>query len=230
VSRLLVHAVGSAEATTGRDRGLGGRALRWVRSGRLGAWATVWEGAPSALGRDELLAHHRLVEELSPCLPVRFGTWAADEAALAGLLRARERELLGALARVEGRRELAVTALWRRPLAAESAAEPHGGGPGRRFLERRGEAWRERARREALAGELAARLDETLELPPSAVQHRRCPSETVALSSAFLVAADRAAALGERLRAVGEVFPEVQLLVHGPWPPYSFVGNVEGEN
>jgi len=200
-----------------------------VPGGRLGAWATAWEGGRPELAREELFAHHRLVEALSPCLPVRFGTWAADEAVLAELLRAREEELLDALARVEGRRELAVTALWREPSAPGPAPETLAVGPGRRFLEERRAAGRALARRETRARELSERLTEALGLPPEAVKHRRCPSAAVALSSAFLVPAEGATALGERLVGVGEGFPEVRLLVHGPWPPYSFVEAVEGD-
>jgi hypothetical protein len=228
---LLVHAVARGEPAARRTEGVGVRsgALRWVRGGEVGAWATAWEGARPELAREELFAHHRLVEELGTCLPVRFGTWVTDEAALAGLLREREGELLGALRRVEGRRELAVTALWRGPAAPEPSSAGVGAGPGRRFLEERRTTWRARARREARARELAARLTDALALPGEAVQHRLCPSAAVALSSAFLVPADRAAALRDRLVGVGEGFPEVRLLVHGPWPPYSFVGTVGGE-
>jgi hypothetical protein len=250
VSPLLVHAIApvAPAARTGqgpsgrsgeawaRRAGIGGRALRWVPADRLGAWATLWEGERTELGRDELFAHHRLVETLAPGLPVRFGTWAADEAALAALLRSREAALLGALARVEGRRELAVTALWREP--SEAAAAPasedvvpaeEAGGPGRRFLEERRARWRARDWRGARARALAERLTAALGLPPEAARHRHCPSAAVALSSAFLVPAEGAAALGERLRGLGGGFPEVRLLVHGPWPPYSFVGIEEGE-
>ena len=238
MSPLLVHALTRGKGAERPSEGVGGRTLRCVPGGRLGAWATAWEGGRPELAREELFAHHRLVEALSPCLPVRFGTWAADEAVLAELLRAREKEVLDALARVEGRRELAVTALWREPSAPGPATEPSAPGPapetlavgpGRRFLEERRAVGRALARRETRARELSERLTEALGLPPEAVKHRRCPSAAVALSSAFLVPAEGATALGQRLVGVGEGFPEVRLLVHGPWPPYSFVGAVEGD-
>ena len=53
-------------------------------------------------------------------------------------------------------------------------------------------------------------------------EHRVCPSPQVALSSALLVQRDGAAAAIEKLGALGQAEQDVRILVHGPWPTYTF--------
>jgi hypothetical protein len=116
--------------------GLRGRPLRWIAAGRLAALATEWdaEGTAQAAGgapftRADLLAHHQAVEAAcagEACLPVRFATWIATPAAVADALAAREADVLAALARVRGCRELAVTLLWA-DVPSDSTPVPAGG-------------------------------------------------------------------------------------------------------
>ena len=78
----------------------------WIAAGSLVVVASEW-ATKTELGREEMLAQHRVVEALcaeGDWLPVRFGSWVEDEEAARALLRAREPALLAALARVRGRR------------------------------------------------------------------------------------------------------------------------------
>src|SRR5688500_15543352 len=104
---MLVRAIGRAGA---RGRGV-------VEAGRLCAWV---DEVRAVMDRAPLLEQHRVVEGLGEGLPVRFGTVVEGEAALVEMLRGREEELLARLARVAGKRELAVTGLWR--AAADAGA------------------------------------------------------------------------------------------------------------
>ena len=65
-------------------------------------------------------------------------------------------------------------------------------------------------------------VERELEIAGEDAQHRLAPSERVALSSALLVPRDQAEALAERARQLGTELDDVDLVVSGPWPPYSF--------
>ena len=82
MTRYLAHAITRRE-TGGPVAGLRGLPLRWIGGVELGVWVTEWTSEPT-LTRDDTFAHHDLVAVLcdaGPCLPVRFGTWLATEAA-----------------------------------------------------------------------------------------------------------------------------------------------------
>lgn len=211
MSPLLVRAIGRPDSHPG------GR--RVVDAGPLRAWVDV---PPAQMDRAALLEHHRVVEALGECLPVRFGTIVADEVALAEMLRGREVELLSTLDRLRGKRELAVTGLW---VTAEGKVEVTGG-PGRRYMEHR----RARARLEQRARALAECVARAAGIADDDARHvvpdKTAPSgdggDKVAFSSALLIEAGRAA---EGRRLIEEMRLEgVRLLVHGPWPPYTFAG------
>ncbi|HEX2186900.1 MAG TPA: GvpL/GvpF family gas vesicle protein, partial [Chloroflexota bacterium] len=221
-------------------KGLRGHPLRWYAAGTVGALVTALpEGQAGPWGRADLLVHHELVVaacERGPCLPVRFGTWITGEDALRRGLAERAAELGRALERVRGRRELAVTLLWRdgaggegtgatavpAPEPDESGRSSGPAGPGRRYLEARWAGFAaERRRRETVAG-WAGELAAACGLGDSDVRHTICPSSGVALSSALLVQTELATALKERVLALGRSWGVVRCLVNGPWPPYSF--------
>jgi Gas vesicle synthesis protein GvpL/GvpF len=49
-----------------------------------------------------------------------------------------------------------------------------------------------------------------------------CPSPDVALSSSMLVQRTMASWLLAELKDFGQGVEDVRILVHGPWPPYTF--------
>lgn len=204
MTRLLVRAIGRA----GSDP----RGLRTVEAGALCAWV---DEVPAEPGRAALLDHHRIVEGLGDCLPARFGTTVGDEAQLVELLHARAGELVSRLERVVGHRELAVTGLWLAAATAEPV-EPTVGGPGRRFMAQRQATARRAARARAIAEELVRGVG----VSADDARHVIAPSDDVAFSSALLV---RAAEAGEIRGRLERAEPgDVRILVHGPWPPYTF--------
>lgn len=220
---LLAHAI--TAAPTGADRGVGlrGRPLIWTDAGGLGVWSTDWE-AGAAPRRDDMLEHHRVVERIcagQSCLPVRFGTVFADDAAARAAVVPKRAALSAAIERVAGKSELAVTLLWRtRPAAAPPRMAA--AGPGRRFMEERRArvltADAERRRAAEIVDDLVAELA----LDRALVWHEICTSKDVAASLAVLIPADQALAVRRELETLGARFGDVTAVVNGPWPPYSF--------
>ena len=171
------------------------------------------------------------------CLPIRFGTWLADEAAARGSLESEQERFIAAVDRLEDRREVAVTLLWpaanspvRRTADAGRGADPtaEAGGPGRAFLEgrRAAQVGSDERRREAEA--LATRLVGELALDQGDVRHETCPSSEVALSMSLLARKDEADALKARAMTAVARLAGVRGVVSGPWPPYTFTEGLGG--
>ena len=207
--------------------GLRGTAVVSVPAGDLAALAS--ELAPFQPGRDDLLAHHRVVEAAcaaGPALPVRFGTRFRDAHALALSLQSRHDSLATTLRRVGQRRELAISLEWLEPSLSTPA--PRGDrktGPGRRFLEQRAvqialeERLRERA--EVLSGALLGALA-SAGVEPEDAKHRIVPAARLALSCSVLTDAAQAGDVMRRVREASAGWVDVRLHLAGPWPPYSF--------
>lgn len=228
MTRLLAHAI-TRRSTGGPSAGLRGQPLEQVLAADLGLWATQWSGEP-ILTRDDAFAHHDLVAVLcdaEPCLPIRFGTWLADETAARRTLESGQERFTTALDRLGGRREVAITLLWR------DAPSPEGRGhavapSGRAFLERRRTVHAVTAERRQAADALASRLRAALTADQADARHESCPSAEVALSMSLLTRSDQAEALKARAAAEVSAIDGVRGVVSGPWPPYSFTEELGG--
>ena len=233
MSRYLAHAI-TRRAPGGPGVGLRGLPLRWIQSGALGLWATEWSG-DATLARADAFAHHDLVAALcdaGPCLPVRFGTWFANEEVARRSVGEGEARFAAAVDRLADRQEVAVTLLWRDAVAAvlpapasRTPAEPPSGNlprPGRSFLDRKRAVHAPGEERRQTAEALAARLTAELAVDQADVRQETCPSGEVALSLSLLARRDEAGALKARATTAVAELPDVRGVVSGPWPPYSF--------
>jgi hypothetical protein len=229
-------------------QGLRGQRLRAPAAGDLAGWATIWTDPDARLGRADLFEHHTLVQAVwagGACLPARFPTWLPDEEALHDALDRRRGALRDALERVRGRAEVAVTVLSqrttddgrrttslapRRPSSmgvGRSVREPRadpGLGAGRRFLEERRRALLLEEAAGRTARELARAIEEAVGPALGGARHDYGTGGDVVLSSALLVAADRADEVRDRIARLAAGWSDVRALINGPWPPYSFAG------
>jgi hypothetical protein len=195
--------------------------LTVVATERLVGVASAWDDEP--LGRGDMLAHHEVVARLhdthEACLPARFPTRLADADALRQLLLKREQPLLGALERVRGRAELAVTVLW----TALPTVEPMPATtPGRQYLLARQQALNSADAQRSAAHALAEAIERVVGAELVEAQRKVCPTPQIALSLALLVARAAAAGVAQRVTDI-EDRDGVRILVNGPWPPYTFV-------
>src|SRR6266851_9136211 len=133
--RLLLHAVTTADGVWASPMGLRGQPLIVVRHAEVAAYASRLDAPAENFGRADLLAHHDIISGLAAqmdVLPARFPTWLADEEAIRRELDRRRGDLIGALERVRGRVELAVTAVW--TAAPDDKPSPEAATPGRKYL------------------------------------------------------------------------------------------------
>jgi Gas vesicle synthesis protein GvpL/GvpF len=235
------YVYGVVRAGTARPAvdGIAGAALELVPAGEV---AALTSAAPERLreaGRDELLAHSRVLEaafDQSTVLPMRFGVVFPDAETLRGeLLEGHRGELATQLADFDGKVEIAIKGVYHeqailreivaenREIAAlrtaiQSKPEPATYLQRIRLGELVAEAFAARQERDSAA------LAEALRPYALAVTVGEPIHERMALNASYLVerealpAFDRAVdELGSRERA------RVRLHYTGPLPPYSFV-------
>lgn len=205
--------------------GVDGGAASGVRSGELQAVVSPLAGGHVGLTKARLLQHEAVIEALMErhtVLPARFGTLASEPQ----LLQALERHsaLFAAnLARVRGRVEVGLRAVWASPEPPplprpREADRADGRAYMRALLAEAQRDTRRRERAEALEAQLAVALadladEETHELPAA---------PRPLLKAAYLVRSDRVGEVRRRIVQLGAAHPDLALLATGPWPAYSF--------
>lgn len=229
---LYVYAVVHHDgAQTSMGEVLASRGLNLVPWRGLAAITRRTSLDAGAVSMDAVRQHEAVVEALledSAALPVRFGTIFRDAASVTSALAEQYEPLAADLARVGGKAELSLTALWVSP--------PVWDGPGfespdafsteragarylraRAALLQREQGARERARAiaEALDRELASL---TLER-----RVRLLPTPRIAVRTAYLLERSAVTTFRTAFEGLRRTQSELRLLLTGPWPPYSFV-------
>lgn len=226
---LYLYCVVGADAPAPAVPGIADAEVRAVRSAGVAVWVSELAAAPApdvdALRRHNAVAASALRAGHTP-VPIRFGQYLADEAAL--LAHLDDHDYRGALRRVIDAVEFGVRVVdpgdgdAPDPAAAPNAPDVPGSGPGAawmRELARRvhaSEASHERAldvAREidrALADWVIERSIGPADHPPGA-------------AVAHLVQLGSAEEYASRAGELAESFAPLRVVVTGPWPPYSFV-------
>ncbi|MET9560055.1 GvpL/GvpF family gas vesicle protein [Streptomyces tauricus] len=208
--------------------------VRVIKEGDL---AAVVSDAPEGLRpkRRDLLAHQNVLAEAGaggPVLPMRFGSVSTDDAAVAGVLAERADHFKERLDALAGKVEYNVKAthdeeavlhrvMSENPeVRALTEANRSAGGGNYDDKLRLGEMVVAAVKNREV--EDAAEIQRALE--PAAVSVSVGPESTGWLANlSFLVARDSAETFIEAVEEVRKAHPHLDLRVHGPLPPYSFV-------
>ncbi len=169
--------------------------------------------------------HESVVEALAGVvgtLPVRFGTFLADEAAVRAMLAERRVSFVAGLAQVRGRVEISLRAIWAEPPPPHPVSEERPRS-GRAYIERRMEEERAAALRRLRAEQTADDLYARLGHYAVASVRKVLPTERMLLSAAYLVAREDVASFQAMVAEIGRDRPDIRLLCTGPWPAYNFV-------
>jgi hypothetical protein len=178
------------------------------------------------VGVEPIKEHNVVVEaavtkEVTP-VPLRFGQWLIDEAALTAAVREKAPAHRAALEQFAGCLEFGLRLI--DPHETGGAREVHAAeaGSGYEYMQ----ALRESSR---LAGQRRTQAEQVRDRIRASVQdvvraeredETRTPHAVITLS--HLVARADFDEYRERARGLRGVFPELRLLLSGPWPPYSF--------
>jgi hypothetical protein len=167
---------------------------------------------------DALWEHERIVEALMDdrdVVPVRYGTYVADDSAAAQALRDNYSAFAASLEAVRGAVELAVR-VFAAAAAAVAAPMPSPDMTGTDYL-------RARARSAAEESDARTTVHEPLSRAARAVTVARANRAGELLRAAYLVDRDATQAFSARVREIQEGRPQLRITCTGPWPPYSFV-------
>jgi hypothetical protein len=176
-----------------------------------------------------VLAHHRLVSKISQCgatLPVQFGSTVRSLERLEHIFNEQYETLYDDLIRLAGKVEFGVTVLWKQSTVGNDASGQASGKPaasGAEYMRLRlTEYQREkrlRTKAEAVQESLAA------EVSKLAVdrQEQVLPREEMPLRASYLVEAKNTDEFRRRIEQFSERNGELEVVLVGPWPPYSFV-------
>lgn len=202
-------------AASSRRLGLGGARLRTLKRDGVAAVYSRHRSLNPRPTAEFIMAHERVVEAImagGAVLPLRFGTQLQDENRLAAVLAERRDNLLDALDRVRGQVELAVRVL----------RQPEGG---------REDAAGERSGREYLLARVgqhrrAELVTRELHTPLAALANasvvRDHPRPPAILAAAYLVDAGQVPHFRRRADELAAHQENVQVVVTGPLPPYTF--------
>ncbi|KRE27936.1 gas vesicle protein GvpFL [Mycobacterium sp. Soil538] len=185
-------------------------------------------------------AHDAVISAVArsgPVVPMRMATVYLDDARVRELLEARRADFCAALDHVKGRAELGVKA-YADPAALRSgrdSAEPQAGEKisGTAYLMRRRRALTANEDAFRVAAGHAERIHAVLSA--HAVEGKRKPAadrslsgrqDWTVLNGTYLVDTAEIDSFKAAVAAVGRDAPGVELEITGPWPPYSFAGDV----
>lgn len=194
----------------------------------LSAWVSELKAAPTPT-LERIREHNRVVERACDertALPLRFGQWFADAAALEASVRDRLDDLRRGLEKVAGALEMGVRII---DPAQARAAEPPDRSTGRAYLEalarREGAAKEARDRGDAVARSLTERL---IGLVRDA-RVRPLGSGAGLAAVAYLVPRHDIGSYESAVHDFAARHEDLRFLFSGPWPPYGFADFADDE-
>ena len=200
-------------AASRRSRGLGGAMLRSLEAEGLAAVYSRHRSLRPRPSPEFVLAHERVIEAImrhGDVLPMRFGAQLESEEGLATAVTERREELLRALERVRGRVELGL-----RVIPRHAPDRPQHEHSGRAYL-------LARVAEQRRADEATRELHAPLASLAAASVVRERPVPPAVLVAAYLVDKDRVVEFRSRADELAARHEQLQVVVTGPWPPYSF--------
>lgn len=192
--------------------------------GDLGVWVT--RGARPEGSVANIKVHNSVVEaavtqEVTP-VPLRFGQWLEDDAALLTIMREQAASYQEKLREFAGCLEFGIRLIDPAAPAHGPAEPPAKPASGYAYMQALRESSRLEAEKQSAAQQVRTRVQEVLQdiVRAEREEESRTPHAVVTLT--HLVARAHFDEYRERARRLRELFPALRLLLSGPWPPYSF--------
>jgi hypothetical protein len=190
----------------------------------LGVWISRMERPEAAA--ESIQAHNRVVEvaateEVTP-VPLRFGQWLHDEASLTKAITEKAGQYQDQLAEFAGCMEFGLRLIDPRAPGKAQVVHATTATSGIEYMQALRESSKLAEHKRAAAEQVRVRVQEVLRdvVRSEREEADRTPHAVVTLS--HLVARPHFDEYRERARTLRTMFPELRLLLSGPWPPYSF--------
>ena len=193
-----------------------------------------------ASGRSEALAYAGVIETLSehfPLLPMRYGSVMESEEAILGMIQRNYPEMKRNLQWVEDKFEFGLkvfcdSAKIRSEIREKSEAAllihppANPSKPASVFREYVNAKLLEHRLEEMMVNyvdSIIAEIKDCFSLLNAAANFKKTLSEAILIDAVFLVERQRKNDLVSAIRLLQEKYPGLNLMLTGPWPPYSFV-------
>jgi hypothetical protein len=238
-ARYVYGVVRAGAKPSSREKGIDGRPVRLIAAREVGALTTDVPDAELEAGRDELLAHSRVLERAlarGVVLPMRFGVVMPSERSLReDLLDAHREDLASQLAEMDGKVELNVKGIYEEQAILREVIEEN------RDVARLRGAVRSQSEDATYydriqLGELVAEaMERKREADGQAIANRLAPQavaveagevvhERMAFNASFLLERSRLSAFDRALdRIAADHRGRIRFRAAGPLPPHSFV-------
>jgi hypothetical protein len=204
--------------------GLDGAGVELFDAGDVALWVT--RGDRPDPGIAAIRVHNAVVEaavteEVTP-LPLRFGQWLADDAALRAAVAEKTTSYRQRLADFAGCLEFGIRLVDPAEPAATPNPQPGKAATGAAYMRALQESSRLAEQKRTAAESVHAAVRSFLQpvVREEKVEETRTAHAVLTLS--HLVARSDFDAYRERARDIREQFPDLRMLLSGPWPPYSF--------
>jgi hypothetical protein len=218
--------------------GLGRDELYLVSSGNISALASKCNQEKQSWTKEQALEFAGVTEKLSEhfnLLPVRFGAILQSDDAIRQMLETHQNAFENNLKKTAGKSEYGLKALWDYEKVKSDTFErlnsegiQHGD-----YFRRSSantnylfEKLKKHKMEEALLQYVEKFTEEIIQaLKPlyAEAKFKKMVSDSIMLDAVFLVDKVHHDILKERIVALGKSYSDLQFLITGPWPPYSFI-------
>ena len=235
ISAKSGSASGGKEPRRFKIKGIEGKEVYGIYEGGLAAVVSDSEVKEYFISRENLLAHQRVIEEISQqysALPVSFGTVSENSEELKQkILRPQVKDFEGQLKKVEGKIELGLKALWAdMPAVFQEIAKSSP------MIQNLRKSKNTSYQQKISAGELVGKLLEEkreeekekilkpLEKIADDVKENKVLGGDMIVNAAFLVKKIKEKEFDKQVNSLGEKFGRrIKLAYVGPLPPFNFV-------
>ncbi len=204
--------------------GLQGSPVTVLSAGAIDVWVSHMDKPQPGVA---LLQEHNAVveaavtEQVTP-VPLRFGQWLEDEAALRSALEAKADLYREKLHEFAGCLEFGLRFLDPARNAEARDVHPSAATSGTAYMQALAAGREAEQQQRALAGQVHERVQQVLGHLVRAGQEEDLKTPQAVLTLSHLVARVHFDEYRARARDLRAEFPALRLLVSGPWPPYSF--------
>jgi hypothetical protein len=204
--------------------GLDDKVVELVPIGEVALWVSRLPRPNGSVA--QITAHNKVVEaavtdEVTP-VPLRFGQWLDDDAALFAAMQDKVVSYGEKLRELAGCLEFGIRVLDpNAPGGARDVQQP-AATSGYEYMQALRENSKLAAQRHAAADQVRQQIHNSLQTLVRAEREEEARTPHAVITLSHLVARPHFDGYRERARGLREVLPTLRLLLSGPWPPYSF--------
>lgn len=230
------HSAGSASPAT-ISPGIAGTQLHLVSNQNISALVSNYSTDQDSWTKENALEFAQIVEhffEKTNLLPVRFGTVVESDEVVSKLLQTHYKAFESNLKKVENKSEFGIKVMWDYgEIKTEMMSKPEVTGVKADDYFSKNTATTnylfEKIKKNKLEDAILNYVDKFIEILntrlksiPYEAKYKKMVSDSMMLDAVFLIENDKHGQFKDVIISLGGQYSNLQFLITGPWPPYSF--------